>query len=280
MLLKVLSLQANGAAAAQAFALFRKHRSLILAMTRRELVDRYAGQIVGAAWAIITPLLLMGTYVWVFTYIFKGRLGETDITGSAFTAYLLCGLAPWVALADGLGRGSTAVSSSSNLVKQIVFPSEILPLKVALATLPTLFIGLGIAIAISISAGRATLFGLLVQLPVAIVSYVVFLSGCCYFLSAVGVFFRDLKDVTGFFLSVGLFLHPILYPPGAGPTWLQAWFPYSPISHMVWCFHQAIIGPIDPHPWSWAVFPAWAVLSFLIGWRTFRALKPTFGNAL
>lgn len=271
--------QANYQAISGAVRLFSQRRSLVLAMTVRDLKDRYAGQALGAAWAVLTPLLTMGVYLFVFTFIFRGRYGE-DATGAGFIAYALSGLAPWLALQEGLSRSVSAVSGNSNLIKQIVFPSEILPLKTALATLPTLFIGLACAVGATFFAHRASVVGLLVLLPFCIATYVVFLAGLSFFLSAVGVYFRDLKDVVAFFLSIGLFLHPILYAPGAGPAWLEKAFAFSPISHLIWCFHGAIVGHDALRPNSLFIFPALSLVIFLLGWRIFRWLKPTFGNAL
>lgn len=276
--LRIFDARAHAAAAAEAVRFAVRNRALVAAMTTRELVDRYAGQALGAAWAFLTPLLLMGVYVFVFTYIFRGRLGESDST-FAFTAYILAGLAPWLGLQDGLSRATVAIVSNGNLVKQIVFPSEVLPLRVALATTPALLIGLAIALTIGIASGH-TGIGAVWLLPFCVLFYLIFLTGCCYILASLGVFVRDLKDVVAVLLSMGLFLHPVLYPPGGAPPWLEAVFVFSPVSHLVWCFQDAIHGVAENKHWSWLVFPVSSSIIFLIGWRMFKMLKPTFGNAL
>lgn len=276
--LRILDARAHGAAAVEAVRFAVKHHALVAAMTKRELIDRYAGQVLGAAWAFLTPLLLMSVYVFVFTYIFRGRIGEGGGT-LEFTAFILSGLAPWLGLQDGLSRSTVAVVGNSNLVKQIVFPSEVLPLRVALATIPALLIGVAIAVGIGIFSGY-TMRGSAWLLPICVVFYLLFLAGFCYILAGIGVFMRDLKDVVAVLLSIGLFLHPILYPPGAAPPWLEAAFPFSPVSHMIWCFQDAVRGSAQNTHWSWAVFPASSALVFLFGWRLFNMLKPTFGNAL
>jgi lipopolysaccharide transport system permease protein len=95
-----------------------------------------------------------------------------------------------------------------------------------------------------------------------------------------GVFLRDLKDIINFILGIGLFLNPIIYPPGGAPDWLQASFPYNPIANMFYCFHYAIVGGVDPPNHAWIIFPIFAVVVFMLGWRAFRFLKPAFGNVL
>lgn len=276
--LRIFDAFAHAAAAVEAARFVINRRALLLAMTKRELIDRYAGQALGALWAVLTPLLLICVYVFVFTYIFRGRLGDQGGT-LAYTAFVLSGLAPWLGLQEGIARSTMAVVGNTNLVKQIVFPSEVLPMRVALATAPALLIGLAIALTIGIISGYTSL-GAAVLLPICIILYLIFLTGCCYILAAIGVFVRDLKDIVGVLLTVGLFLHPILYPPGAAPPWLEAAFPFSPISHIIWCFQDAIRGELDASRWSWFIFPVSSLLAFTVGWRTFKMLKPTFGNAL
>ena len=248
-------------------------------MTRRDVVDRYAGQVLGSSWAVIAPLLTMATYVFAFGVIFKSRIGPDD-DGTGYVAFALAGLVPWMGLQEGLSRSTAAITGNGNLVKQIVFPSEILPLKVALGTLPTLIIGLLPTICVSAVAGRLDPLGLLVLLPVALACYILLLAGLSYLLAAVGVFVRDVKDLIAFLLTIGLFLHPVLYTPASTPVWLAPIFIISPFSHMIWCFRDALIGRDPSHAWSWVLFPIVSILAFVLGWRTFRMLKPTFGNAL
>lgn len=267
-----------GALWGAAYTMF-KHRGLVSAMTGRELSDRYAGQVLGAAWAFLAPMLTMTVYVVVFTFIFKGRLGEIE-DPAAFTAYALSGLAPWLTMSDVLGRSVVVVVGNGNLVKQIVFPVEVLPMKVVFATLPTLAIGLTAAVVAAGVSGVLDWARLGIYLPAAIGSYLLFVAGLAYLVSAFGVFLRDLKDIINFLLGIGLFLNPIIYPPGGAPDWLQASFPYNPLANMFFCFHYAVVGDTGQPSHIWIVFPIFAVVIFMLGWRAFRFLKPAFGNVL
>lgn len=276
---RLIDVRSNWDATLGAARLLWRRRELLFEMTRRDVVDRYAGQVLGSAWAIIAPLLTMATYMLAFGVIFRSRIGPSD-NGTGYVAFALAGLVPWMGLQDGLSRATAAIVGNGNLVKQIVFPIEVLPLKVALGTLPALAIGLVATICMSTIAGRLNPVGLLVFLPIALVSYILFLAGLSYVLAAIGVFVRDVKDLIAFLLTIGLFLNPILYTPAGTPHWLQPLFLASPISYMIWCFRDALIGRDPGHVWSWLVFPTISIFAFVLGWRVFRMLKPTFGNAL
>lgn len=277
-LLKILEPQANVAALRELADLFRKHRELTWAMAYRDILDRYAGQVLGGLWAIGSPLLIMAVYIFVFTFVFKVRLG-TELQPGNYTVYLLAGLAPWMALQEALGRGPMAVVGNANLVKQIVFPSEILPLKIVLGTLPTLLVGLAVTMGLSIVSGTARPLGWLL-LPAAILPQMIMTAGLVYLLAAIGVFVRDVKDVVSILLTLGLFLHPILYAPNSTPRILDLAFQASPVSHVVWCYRDALYYGGVTRPWSWIMAPLSSIVLFAFGYRVYRMLRPSFGNAL
>ena len=128
--LKIIAPAPNRIALCHFSSLIRRHHELVWEMTRREILDRYTGQVLGSLWAIGLPLLTMGIYVFAFLVLFQGRLpGSTTSLG--YAVFVLAGLAPWMAVQEALGRGTTAVSSNANLVKQIVFPNEASALGVA-----------------------------------------------------------------------------------------------------------------------------------------------------
>jgi lipopolysaccharide transport system permease protein len=143
-----------------------------------------------------------------------------------------------------------------------------------------MLVGISVVVPLAIASGKATLFGLGVLLPTVTLLFVVLISGICYVLAAVGVFLRDVREVVGFLLSIGLFLHPILYPPQNVPGWLNELFALSPFSHLIWCFRDALVHGAIMHPISWIALMICALVSLVAGWRIFAMLQPTFGNAL
>src|SRR5262245_6488857 len=243
---------ANAAALAEASAFVRRYRLLIAEMTRRELTDRYAGQMLGAAWAIGVPLLTMAVYVFAFMVLFRGRLGPTD-DGHAYAAYVLAGIVPWLVLQDVLMRATVSVSGSASLVKQIVFPTEVLPLKVVLATIPALLIGLLVTVVVAATAGTVSALGILVLLPLSAFLLLLSSAGLAYTLAAIGVFLRDTKDIVSVLLTIGFFIHPIIYPPHQVPAWLERIFYLSPFTHIIGCFRDALIDGTVTRPWSWLI---------------------------
>jgi lipopolysaccharide transport system permease protein len=160
-----------------------------------------------------------------------------------------------------------------------VFPNELLPLKIAFGALPTLLLGLLVTLIICALTGHASTAGWTL-LPIPIICYFLMSTGFAYILAAFGVFVRDIKDVVGVWLSIGLFIHPIIYAPGMAPKALQVLFYFSPISYVLWVFRDAAFygGVTDPWVWIGAVVLSLGI--FATGFRVYTILQPSFGNAL
>ena len=254
-----------------------QYRELLWEMTRRDLVERQAGLAFGTFWVVGQPLIMMLVYVFVFSFVFNVRLGLDD-GGLAYTAFLLAGLSPWLAFQEAIGRAPTCITESRSLVKQIVFPVDILPLKLVLSTLVVLGVGLAFPLAITLFNGTARpLYWLLLPVPVA--THLLMAVGFSFLLAAAGVFLRDIRNVVQLFLMIGLFVHPILYVPGMAPWWMVAGFHALPISHVIWMYRDVVLGEIS-HPVSWFLAPVLGIVVLMIGYRMFRSLRHMFGDAL
>ncbi len=277
--IKLLDPVTNAAAVGHFTRLVGRRSELVTEMVRREIMDRYTGQVLGSLWAIGLPLLLMGVYVFAFLVLFRGRMPGGNDSALDYAIFILAGLGPWIAVQEALGRAPTAVSGNANLVKQIVFPNEILPLRVALGVLPTLLIALVVTGTLAVIAGAGSWLSLPLLL-VVVACHLVMTTGLVYLLAAIGVFVRDIRDVVTVILSVGMFLQPIFYGPGVAPRLLVVVFHLSPISYLIWCYRDALYYGQITYPGAWLVMPILSVLLFVFGYRVYRNLQAGFGNAL
>lgn len=254
-----------------------RYRELLWEMTRRDLGERQAGLVFAQFWVVGQPLLMMLVYVFVFSFIFEVRLGASD-SGMSYTAFLLAGLVPWLAFQEAIGRAPGGIIENTSLIKQIVFPVEILPLKIVLSSLVVLGVGLVFPLGLVVATGSAKpLYWLL--LPIPILSYLMLTIGLTYMIAAAAVFVRDIRNIVQLGLMIGLFIHPILYVPGMLSKWVDLAFQLSPLTHLIWIFRDSILGEFA-HPASWAVAPLSGVLFLAIGYRMFQSLCHAFGDAL
>jgi lipopolysaccharide transport system permease protein len=248
------------------------------ALAAREIKDANVRSVMGSFWAVGAPLLTMLVYVFAFTLIFRVRMGLNDSPGD-YVGYVLVGLAVWISLQETASRAAGAVLNNANLVKQIVFPVEVLPLKTAIAAQTTTVVTLAVGAVACAIAGLLSPLSILL-IPLALAVLFALCVGLSFFLSALAVFMPDVRNLVQLFFALGLFLHPILYPPDAPPPAIAWAFEFSPFSHVLWMFRDALFYSEITRPHSWWIAAAFALALYVLGFRFFRMLKPTFGNAL
>ncbi|NJN97759.1 MAG: ABC transporter permease [Anaerolineales bacterium] len=259
--------------------LLTRHRQLTIEMAKREIADRYMGQIFGLFWAVGHPLILMVVYVFVFGYIFKMRIGGTRELPLDYTTYLLAGLIPWFSFQEAMGKSSTVIINNANLVKQVIFPIEILPVKGVIASLITQLIFLVLLIVYVLITHHA-LPWTYTLLPGLLLLQTLGMIGVAYTLAAIGTYFRDVKDFVQVFTVVNFYLLPILYLPESVPTLFRPILYLNPFSYLVWCYQDALYFGRFEHWWAWPVFIVMSLGIFIMGYRLFRKLKVMFGNVL
>ena len=259
--------------------LLTRHRQLTFAMARREIADRYAGQSLGILWAIIHPIVIMGVYVFIFAYVFKMKIGGTHELPLDYTTYLLSGLIPWMCFQESMSKASVVIVNNANLVKQVVFPIEVLPVKVVVASLFSMLISLVIlmlyVLMVNHSIPRTYLL-----LPILLLFQMALMIGINYMLSAIGAYFRDVKDFVQIFNTIGLYLVPIFYLPDQVPSIFRPLLYCNPFSYVIWCYQDILYFGRVEHWWSWLLLVVITAIAFLGGYRIFRKLKTMFGNVL
>ncbi|BBD62248.1 putative ABC transporter permease protein [Nostoc sp. HK-01] len=259
--------------------LFQRHRQLILEMAKREITDRYKGQVLGNVWAILHPLTLMGVYIFIFVFVFKIKIGANRNLPFDYTTYILSGLIPWLSLQEILGKASTVIISHANLVKQLVFPIAILPIKSVVSSLINQLIFLLILI-VYVSIAFQKIHLTFVLLPILLFIQSLMMIGIAYILSAIGVYFKDIKDFVQVFTVIGVYLLPIFYLPEQIPQLFQPLLYINPFSYIIWCYQDALYFGKFQHPFAWIAAIIMSHLVFAIGYKIFCKLQVMFGNLL
>jgi len=186
------------------------NRRLIRSMVRRDILARYRGSFGDVFWTVLNPLLLMGTYFFVFGVVLGSRFGP-DQSRTSFALYFLAGMLPWLASSEPAGRASQVILEHRNFVKKLIFPLETLPVNQVISGLVTEgFAALVFLAALLVIRGAVPLT--VVWLPALLIPQLLLALGLCWFLAALGVFVRDLGQIMGFVLTLWFFTTPICYP--------------------------------------------------------------------
>ncbi len=269
----------NAAAAREIALILGRYRGLLIEMTRREISEQYAGQAFGAVWAIVHPLFMMALFIFIFGTVFKVRIESSVELPRDYTTYLLSGLVPWLSVQAALTKSCNAFTGHANLVKQVVFPIEILPAKMVLSSFFPLLVGLLVVTVYGLAvAGPPPLIYLL--LPAVLLIHFLGMMGIALILATVSAFLRDTKDFIQLFSLAGAYVVPVFYLPAWVPPLFRPLLYLNPFSYLIWIYQDVLYFGQIVHPWAWVVSSVGSLLLFGAGYRLFRYIKPNLGNVL
>ncbi|MCI8210919.1 ABC transporter permease [Pseudomonas sp. S25] len=209
-----------------------QYRQLIAVMTKREVIGRYRGSIMGLAWSFFNPVLMLAVYTFVFSEIFQARWVGQETGKGGFAILLFVGMIVHGLFSECANRSPALIISNSNYVKKVVFPLEILTVvtlgSALFHTLVSLVVLLAAQFLLTQQLQVSALFFPLILLPLVIAT-----SGVSWGLSALGVYLRDVGQVIVVLTTVLLFLSPVLYPVAALPAAYQPWLKLNPLTYII-----------------------------------------------
>ncbi|MCM1537141.1 MAG: ABC transporter permease [bacterium] len=257
-----------------------QNRRLIWKLSKNDFKTRYAGSYLGMVWALVQPVVTVLLYWFVFGTIMQSRqsIGDTEIP---YVLWLTAGLVPWMYFSEALSNGTNALLEYNYLVKKVVFKISILPIiKVFAATFMHLFF----------ACVMLVLYFCYGNMPGVYMLQLIYFSFCmfilvlamCYTTCAVVVFFRDLNQIIGIFMQIGMWATPILWNITMLPPKWQVVFKLNPVFYIVNGYRSALF----EKTWFWEDFYStmyfWIVviLLFALGALIFKRLKVHFADVM
>lgn len=271
-------------------ALWRQ-RELWWQLSLREVQGRYRGSLLGWGWSLVTPLLMLAVYTFVFSQVFQARWGDLQQSGPlVFAINLFAGLIVFNMFAETANQSPGLILGNANLATKVIFPLEILPaVTVAAAVfhaLTSLVVLVGFQVTKGLlSAGASNVNGLgihptLLWLPLI---WLPLVCGCLalgWLLSSLGVFLRDLGQVIGVFVNLLMFLSAVFYPLSSLPP---QWQPLLQLNPLVLVIEQtrrvAVNGQLPSLSyllWGGLI----GVLACEISFRSFQKARRGFADVL
>lgn len=254
------------------------NRSLLHSLVVRDIEARYRGTTLGYLWALFYPLMMLAVYVFVFSGIFKSRWGgQGDVTD--FVQMLYCGLIVHAVFSDTLTRSPGAVLSNPGYVKKVVFPLELLPVRDLISALFNAIVGLGL-LCIFLVATRQYIPPTALFVPLVLFPLLMLTVGIAWFLAAIGVFFRDIGQMIGIFMTVMLFLSPIFYPVSSVPALAQKLIYLNPLTYPIEALRQVLILGQHPDWLHWLLYATLSLLVAIFGLWVFQRSRPAFADVV
>jgi lipopolysaccharide transport system permease protein len=232
----------------------------------------------GLSWAFIQPIVLLLLYTFIFSFVLQIRYGDDDTT-AGFSAYLFCGLLPWFAFAEGVTRSASVIIANSNLIKKVVFPSEILPAYVVVSALIIEFIGLAV-FCLFVGAFYGGLGWELALLSLVIAAQFLFTMGVSWFVASINVFLRDVGQAMGLVMTTWMFLTPIFYPAHLIPDRFRFILGFNPMFYIVEAYRDLILEGQIPSLLEAVGLAGMALSTFVAGHWFFRRSNKAFVDVL
>ena len=256
-----------------------RYRDLVIPLARRKVSARYRGSVLGMLWAVLSPVILLGIYTFIFSVVLQVKWNLDPGSRDQFALFLFSGMILYSVFADCLNEAPSLMIGNKLYIRQLVFPVEVLPWVSVLSSLFSLGINFLILM---------TFYGLVLGLPSLSLLYfpltalpVVLLTlGAVWFFSSMGVYLRDLGHVVGLLTTALLFLSPIFYPATVVPADYRVYYEMNPFVHILEMSRGVIFQGAPPDGWLLAgcIFGSW--LFAWLGYSWFMATKKGFADVV
>jgi ABC-2 type transport system permease protein len=249
-----------------------QYRELLRNLVLKDLRLKYRSSVLGFLWSLLTPLAMILVYSLAFKYILRIQLEN-------FTLFLFTGILPWTFFSATAMGSTLALVSNAGLVKQIYFPLEILVLATVFFNLVQFLLALAVFFPILIFL-QAKLSWILLAYPAVLLLEVTFTVGVALLLSAVTVFYQDVKHVTEVVLMVLFWITPVLYHLSMVPEPGQTLFKLNPLTAYITAYQDIVYWGRSPSTESWALGSLAAVCMLALGGWVFRRCRRSLGEEL
>lgn len=257
-----------------------RHRALIVQMTRREVVGRYKGSVMGLAWSFFNPVFMLTVYTFVFSFVFKARWGiGGGESRTQFAVVLFVGMIVHGLFAEVLNRSPGLILSNVNYVKKVVFPLEILPVVSMGAALFHSFVSLCVLL-VAFFLFNGHLHWTVLLAPLVVLPLVLLTLGLAWMFASMGVFLRDVGQTIGILTMVMMFLAPVFYPITALPEKYRPWLMANPLTFIIEQMREVLIWGHLPNWTGWALYMLGAILVAWAGFAWFQKTRKGFSDVL
>lgn len=256
-----------------------RNRSLVMALTKREVIGRYRGSILGILWSFFNPIFMLVVYTFIFSVVFKARWSGGSDSKTEFALILFAGLIVYSLFTECVNRAPSLILANVNYVKKVVFPLEILPMVALFASLFHFMVSL-----IAWLIFYLIFFGKpqhsIIFLPLVILPLIFLTVGLSWFLASLGVYLRDISQIVGVLTSALMFLSPIFYPISALPPEFQTLIHLNPLTLIIESTREVLVWGNIPSIKLWAIQLAVSVMLAWLGFVWFQQTRKGFADVL
>jgi ABC-type polysaccharide/polyol phosphate export permease len=246
------------------------YRGLMRGFVQRDLTVKYKGSLLGVAWSLLHPLVMVAVYTLAFRYVVRVPIER-------FPLFLLSGLLPWMYFSSALAAATSSVADNGSLVRKVAFPRAVLPLAAVASALVQFALMYTVLVPTSLIMGAGVSLAWIALLPVVLLQ-TAFTAGLGLLLATAYVFVRDARHLLDVALQVWFWLTPIVYAASLAPASLRRWLQFNPMLHFVSAYQNIVTQQAVPPPSTFALMTALAFVSLAAGWTIFGRAQKRFAE--
>lgn len=251
---------------------------LLFNLISRDFKIKYRRSVLGVAWSVLNPLLMMIVMALIFTNIFR-----FEFNAYPFAIYLILGQTLFALFQDGTVGALNSVIDSASLIKKIRVEKIIFPTEKVLFAVVNFAFSLIAVVVVMIFFGMPPSWEVVLT-PLLVALLTVFTLGIGYLVSALAVFFRDVVHLWGVMMTIWFYFTPVFWPYEAlasgGLSWVLTLIQFNPMFHFVSAFRQMVTGIALPSDISvyaeLGLCTLFAVVTFAVGFVVFKKLEKRF----
>lgn len=247
---------------------YRKNWFILRTLVSKDFKLRYRRSVLGVAWSVLNPLLMMVVLTAVFSFMFRFSIEN-------YPLYLILGNILFALMADSTNAAMESITGASALIKKIRIEKLIFPLEAVAFQLVSFAVSL-IAVALVMIYFQIVPTINMLLLPVLMVFVLVFSLGLGMLLAALAVFFRDVRHLWGVVLTAWTYATPLFWPVDLIEGWMMVVEQFNPMYHYVTYFRDIMMWNITPSLAEHGICLLMAVVTFIVGFIVFRKSESKF----
>ncbi len=252
-----------------AISLLVRRRRQLASATWLEIRTRYAGSLIGAGWAILSPLILVAIYASIYLFIFKVRVPE--MSAYQYVLYVVSGLMPYLMTAEAVSSATPTIAGNTQVLSNTVFPVALMPTRAVFSCQGSMVVAVPILVIGSLVLGTASPW--LALLPVIWLLHLGLVIGVAWLAALMNTIVRDVQSIIGVLFIVLLIASPFAYTPEMVPPALKPLIYLNPMAYFIMAYQSVVVLGHAPAPLVSVAIVLMGVGGFFLGGRLFDRLK-------
>lgn len=253
--------------------------SLLRKLVERDISMKYRGSAIGIGWALLSPLLLLTVFYFFLRVVLNSRWPGSDQTDTFFALNVFSGLLFHAMLAETMTRSTGIILGNPNYIKKVLFPSEYLPIMVAVSAFVGQLIAISLLLVITFIHAPISI----TQLVICVALLLLWLLGCigvALIFAAIGTYFKDLGQIVGMLSMILMFMSPVFYPISAVPEQYRSIIEINPLTLFITAFRETVISQKILAISDLGILVVISTSTLLLGLLLFKRLSSRFTDAV